>query len=207
MPDDTSSTPSSTRLPRSELAYVDYDWALDVKSCPCDVQFVEWLDESGTTDATIFHFGTGSHHYVGMECARPERRNSVLGITAAPGEHARFVDLVTNQPEVLRYYNAVFGDIYLLNRRLLPTFDVVTLFHLCEFRNWKHDSYGAMTDIELLRMLTEQTSDGGHILFYEGSLAFEWPQIGTRAVIEAWLVESGVREVGRFKSLLVYEKP
>ena len=35
---------------------------------------------------------------------------------------------------MLRTYNAVFGDIYLLNAKLLPVFDVVTLFHLCEFR-------------------------------------------------------------------------
>ena len=191
---------------RVELAYIDYDWALDVKSCPCDVQFVEWLDESGTTDATIFHFGTGSHHYVGMECGKPERRNSVLGITAAPGEHARFVELVTNQPEVLRHYSLLFGDIYLLNDSLLPTFDVVTLFHLCEFRNWQHDAYGAMSDLEVAGLLTDHVRPSGYILFYEGSLAFDWPDIGTRAVIERWAGNNDVRQVGTFKTLLIYQK-
>ena len=67
--------------------------------------------------------------------ARSEsRRNSVFGITAAPQEYQKYIELAIARPEVLRYYNAVFGDIYLLNEKLLPVFDVVTLFHLCEFR-------------------------------------------------------------------------
>ena len=54
--------------------------------------------------------------------ARSEsRRNAVLGITAAPQEYEKYVELAIARPDVLRYYNAVFGDIYLLNERLLPS--------------------------------------------------------------------------------------
>ncbi len=45
----------------------------------------------------------------------------MLGITASPQEYRNYVRLVTGRPEVLRYYNAVFGDIYLLNEKLLST--------------------------------------------------------------------------------------
>src|SRR3712207_7562317 len=34
-----------------------------------------------------------------------------------------------------------------LNERLLPVFDVVTLFHLCEFYGEANAAYGAMTDL------------------------------------------------------------
>lgn len=198
--------PAPAGVEATQLAYLDYNWALDVKSCPCDVQFVEWLDDRAINDATIFHFGTGHHHYVGIECAKQSRRNSVLGITAAPGEHGSFIELVTEQPELLRYYNVMFGDIYLLNDSLLPTFDVVTLFHLCEFRNWQHDSYGAMTDLEVATLLTDHVRPGGHILFYEGSLAFEWPDLGTRAIIDQWRNERNVELAGKFKTLIVFRK-
>lgn len=109
-------------------------WDLREFECPCDIHLINWLDEKHMRDATIFHFGAGAHHHVGIECARPERRNAVLGITASPQEYEAYVTLAINRPDVLRFYTAIFGDIYLLNEKLLPTFDVVTLFHLCEFR-------------------------------------------------------------------------
>ena len=68
------------------LHYWDASWDLRPGECPCDVDFIAWLDEKLIVDATIFHFGTGAHHHVGIECARAERRDAVLGITAAPQE-------------------------------------------------------------------------------------------------------------------------
>ena len=66
----------------------------------------------------------------------------------------------------------MFEDIYLLNEKLLPTFDVVTLFHLCEFRGPKTDAYGGLTDLAVTSLLTDKTRPGGHILFFTGSFAF-----------------------------------
>jgi hypothetical protein len=170
------------------------------------VDFIAWLDENRIVDAAIYHFGTGAHHHVGIECARMERRNAVLGITAAPQEYEAFVRLAIERPDVLRYYNAVFGDIYLLNRKLLPVFDVVTLFHLCEFRGDQNDAYGAMTDLELVNLLTDHTRPGGHILFFPGSFAFDRADGSAKDVITAWEQQPTVEKLGCYRSLLVYRK-
>jgi hypothetical protein len=194
-------------MAEAALHYWDASWDLREKECPCDVHFIEWLDRNGITDSTIYHFGTGAHHHVGIECARETRRNSVLGITAAPQEYEKYVELAIARPDVLRWYNAVFGDIYLLNERLLPDFDVVTLFHLCEFRGEKNDAYGGLTDLEVTNLLTDKTRPGGHILFFTTSFAFDWdgPMSGKR-VIAQWEKARDVERVGEFKSLLVYRK-
>jgi hypothetical protein len=192
--------------PAAALHYWNACWDLRSAECPCDVDFVDWLDASHITDAVIYHFGTGAHHFVGIECARPERRNAVLGITAAPQEYDAFIKLVIERPDVLRHYNVVFGDIYLSNRRLLPTFDVVTLFHLCEFRGEKNDAYGAMSDIELLNLLTDKTRSGGYILFFPGSFAFDRADHSAKDVIAEWEALREVEFLARYKSLLVYRK-
>ncbi len=194
-------------MAEAALHYWDAYWDLREKECPCDVHFIEWLDQNRIMDSTIYHFGTGGHHHVGIECARETRRNAVLGITAAPQEYEKYVELAIQRPDVLRYYNAVFGDIYLINERLLPTFDVVTLFHICEFRGEKNDAYGALTDLEVTNLLTDKTRPGGHILFFTTSFAFDWegPMSGKR-VIAQWEKERDVERVGEFKSLLVYRK-
>jgi hypothetical protein len=184
----------------------DTAWELDEATCPCDVHLIEWLDSEKIRDATLFHFGTGAHHHVGIENARPERRNSVLGITAAPQEYETYVNLVAKRPDVLRFYNVVFGDIYLLNEKLLPMFDVVTLFHLCEFRSEKNDAYDALTDLQVATLLVDKTRAHGHILFYVNSFAFNRQHRSTKDVLALWERECEVERVGSFKTLLVYRK-
>jgi hypothetical protein len=191
----------------AKLAFWDDSWDLREKDCPCDVHFIEWLDENRITDATIYHFGTGGHHHVGVECAAPHRRNNVLGITAAPQEYQKYVELAIARPEVLRHYNAIFGDIYLLNGKLLPTFDVVTLFHRCEFRGEKTESYGGLTDLQVTNLLTDKTRPGGHILFFTTSFAFDWEgPMSAKRVIAQWEKARPVERMGTYKSLLVYRK-
>ena len=105
--------------------------------------------------------------------------NQTLSITASSEEHQQYVRLVTAQPRLARHYVRHFGDIYLTNAALLPEFDVVTMFHLCEFYHSETSSvaYGGMTDRQLLDLFTRRTRPGGHMLFYRQSLAFEatWP--------------------------------
>ncbi len=189
-------------MAEAALHFWDAYWDFRPAECPCDADFVEWLDENQVRDAAIYHFGTGGHHHVGIECASPQRRNAVLGITANTDEHRAFVDLVLARPEVLRHYNVAFGDIYLINAKLLPAFDVVTLFHLCEFRSERTDAYGGLTDRAVLDILTERTRPGGHILFFSGSFAFD----DAKRVIAAWEREAEVERVGEYKSLMVYRK-
>jgi hypothetical protein len=189
------------------LHFWDAYWGLREAECPCDVHFVQWLDENRIVDATIYHFGTGGHHHVGIECAAPERRNAVLGITAAPQEYDDFVRLAIARPDVLRHYNCVFGDIYLINDRLLPpVLDVVTLFHLCEFRGEKNDAYGALTDLAVTQTLTDRIRPGGHVLFFPGSFAWDRADHSAKDVVAAWEATRDVERVGEFKSLLVYRK-
>jgi hypothetical protein len=188
------------------LNFWDDHWDFRPEDCPCDVDFVAWLDEQGIREAAIYHFGTGGHHHVGIECARPERRNNVLAITAAPREHEAFVQLAMRRPDVLRFYNAVFGDIYLLNERLLPEFDVVTLFHLCEFRSAANDAYGGLTDLDVTRMLTRRLRPGGYMLFFPGSFAWDRANDSAKDVVAEWERDGGVEQVGTFGSLLVYRK-
>ncbi|MGL4975800.1 MAG: hypothetical protein ACRC56_10930 [Bosea sp. (in: a-proteobacteria)] len=180
----------------------DVFWGLRIEQCPCDVHFVEWLEENAITNKTIYHFGSGGHHYVGIRCAEPELNNPVLSITASTPEYESWIKLAKDQPELTKMYSCYFGDIYTSNARLLPRFDVVTLFHSCEFRNEKNDAYGALTDLEVMQLFTDQTEVGGYILFYTGSFAFA----SAEPIIAEWAKTRGVEKVGLFKTLLVYRK-
>ncbi|WP_231935790.1 MULTISPECIES: hypothetical protein [Burkholderia] len=177
-------------------------WDLRVRECPCDVHFIEWLETIHLKRARIYHFGTGGHHYVGQECARPHLDNTVFGITASPKEYKSYVDLVTRYPEVSKNYLVYFGDIYTSNSGLLPRFEVVTLFHLCEFRDEANSRYGAKTDEEVLELFAQHTVPNGHILFYTGSSAYRQAEL----IIAQWVGKSDFLEVGGFKSLRIFRK-
>ncbi|MDG0063268.1 hypothetical protein MMB92_04810 [Burkholderia sp. IO2] len=177
-------------------------WDLRTQECPCDVHFVEWLESVHLKGIRIYHFGTGGHHHVGIECARPHLNNTVFGVTASPKEYKSYVDLVTRQPEVSKTYLAYFGDIYTSHSRLLPTFDVVTLFHLCEFRGEANSRYGAKTDEEVLDLFARHTAPNGHLLFYTGSSAYRKAE----PIIARWAANADFVEVGDFKTLRIFRK-
>ncbi|MET3889651.1 hypothetical protein ABIE41_000727 [Bosea sp. OAE506] len=180
----------------------DVYWGLRVEQCPCDVHFVEWLEELGLTGQRVYHFGTGGHHYVGIRCAEPELDCTVLGITASPKEYDAFVKLATGNPTITKTYSAYFGDIYTSNAKLLPRFDIVTLFHACEFRTEANDAYGALTDREVIDLFTAQTDAGGYLLFYTGSFAYATAE----PIIADWAKTAPVEEVASFKTLRVFRK-
>lgn len=180
----------------------DAYWGLRIEQCPCDVHFVEWLEQEKLTGKRIYHFGTGGHHYVGIRCAEPEIACTVLGITASPQEYESFIKLATENPTLSKTYSAYFGDIYTSNARLLPRFDIVTLFHTGEFRSEANDAYGALTDREVIDLFTAQTDAGGYILFYTGSYAYD---IAERNIVD-WVKTSPVEEVAAFKTLRIFRK-
>jgi hypothetical protein len=187
---------------KGKLHFWDAIWDLRVKECPCDVHFCDWLEKNDIKNASIFHFGTGSHHIVGIRTAENGSNNCVLAITASPGEYDAFVKLAIDRPEVEKTYKSFFGDIYQLEPRLLPEFDVVTLFHLCEFRNERNDEYGALTDLQVLEMLTDKTRPGGYVIFYTKSFAFDTAE----KVIAQWEESRKVEKIGLAETLLVYRK-
>ena len=180
----------------------DVNWLLDEKLCPCDVHFVEYLEHERIADASIFHFGTGGHHIVGIRTAENGSNSAVLGITASPQEYNDYVKLVIERPEVGRTYKAFFGDIYQLDERLLPQFDIVTLFHTGEFRTEKNDEYGALTDLEVAELLLRKMNPGGRVLFYAGSYAYDKAE----AVIADLLSRGLVKALPHYKTLRPYQK-
>jgi hypothetical protein len=184
----------------SKLNYWDSTWSLDEAQCPCDVHFVEYLEEKQARGAAIFHFGTGNHHIVGLRAAAAG--NAVLGITAAPQEYDDYVELLIRNPRLGHTYKAYFGDIYQLDARLLPEFDYVTLFHLGEFRTPENDSYGALTDLDMTLLLAGRVKPGGEILFYSGSFAYDKAQ----AVAQELVKVRPFAPAPGYKSLQVYRK-
>lgn len=184
------------------LHYWDAFWALRNDECPCDQHFVEWLDEMSISHQTIFHFGTGGHHLLGIHNVENKRNNAIFGITAAPKEHETYEELIIQRPEIGWGYKTFFGDIYQLDARLLPDFDIVTLFHVGEFRTEKNDAYGGLTDLDMVKLLCSKTRNGGKILFYSGSFAYDKAQ----AVAEQLVKDGVLIASGTYKTLPIYKR-
>ena len=187
-----------------KMNYWTDKWDLDADICPCDVHFNDWVEDRKIAGKTIYHFGTGTHHVIGKRQAENGLGNVVLGITASIEEYEAYIKLVAEQSKVNKSYIAYFGDIYLTDPRLLPDFDVVTMFHLCEFffPNTASAEYGGLTDRTKLDLFTDKLRPGGHMLFYTRSIGFE----KAKAVIAEWEKQKPVERVGEFKTLLVYRK-
>jgi len=187
-----------------KMNYWTDKWDLHEDICPCDVHFNDWVEDRKLRGNSIYHFGTGTHHVIGIRQAENGSGNVVFAITASIEEYEAYLRLVTDKSAVSKNYLAYFGDIYLTNPKLLPEFDVVTLFHLCEFffPNTASKEYGGMTDRAVLDLLTDKTRPDGHILFYTRSIAFE----KAKAVIAEWEKAKPVERVGEFKTLLIYRK-
>ena len=177
-------------------------WDLDIAQCPCDAHFNDWVKQKKLRNKLIYHFGTGTHHVIGIKQATNKSNNAVFAITASREEYASYIEMAINRPRISKSYLAYFGDIYLTNSKLLPDFDVVTLFHLCEFFDDKNKAYGGVDDAKLLDMLTAKTKLGGHILFFTGSFAFP----SANKIIAKWEKNGRVKRVGVFKTLLVFRK-
>lgn len=180
----------------------DVNWFLDVEQCPCDVHFVEWLEAQGVRGKTIYHFGTGGHHHIGLANLAKGAPNNILGITASPQEYDDFVKLAIQHAELSRSYQAYFGDIYLLNPKLLPALDIVTLFHLCEFRGDSQDAYGGLTDRQVAETFLDVLPCTGKLLLYSGSFAYG----GAKPIADALVAEGRMKHTATFKTLEVYDK-
>jgi hypothetical protein len=185
----------------SRLRYIAHSWPLRPEVCPCDVHLCDYLDERAIRGRTVFHFGTGGHHLVGTRNHAEGWRNEILGLTLAPSEHASYLRRVIREPAFGRHYKVLFGDIYGLSVAALPAFDVVSLFHLCEFGDpasggRRHDDEG------VLRMFCSRLCPGGLLLLYRGSFGFARARpLVTRAVADGLL--SFVED---YKSLSIYRQ-
>ena len=186
----------------TQLNYWNQTWSLDEAQCPCDLHLVEYLEEKAAKGKSVFHFGTGNHHIVGLKLAENGSNNAVLGITASPQEYDDYVELLIQNPRLGHTYKAYFGDIYQLDPRLLPELDYVTLFHVGEFRTPDNDSYGALTDLEMTLVLADKVKAGGEILFYTGSFAYDKAEAVSQELVKVRPFEPAPD----YKSLKVYRK-
>ena len=160
------------------LNYYDNSWQL-VDYCPCDPNFVQFLASKKTEGKLIFHFGTGEHHLVGKDNYERGNPNEILAITASRREHDAYIDFIVNNPRAANYYKVLYADIYTLSPRMLPNFDIVTLFHLCEYYDEVesgsprlNSEYARLDDESLLGMFLTKLNPGGQIAFYAKSGGF-----------------------------------
>ena len=168
-----------------KLNYYDDSWPL-VDYSP-DPDFVGYLTSMNIKGKLIFHFGSGEHHLVGRDNHERGNPNEILAITASREEYGAYIDFVINNPVAANNYKVLFGDVYTLSPRMLPSFDLVTLFHLCEFYDEQHDdiegepgaqqirlnsSYSQLNDETLLALFLQKLNPGGKILFFKRSGGF-----------------------------------
>lgn len=183
-----------------EMIVYDHAWPASFETCPPDDDFGHWLAEAEVKGKTIFHFGTGEHHRLGTVAAR--LGNHTIGITASRREMDAYEELVIGQPWVAHRYQVLFGDIYLLNPALLPTLDIVTLFHLCEFTDARRMDYGGCSDAELCDRLLRQLRPQGRFVVYPGSMAYNRAQY----IIDDLVGVGRIRFEQQYRSLAIYRK-
>jgi hypothetical protein len=186
-----------------ELNYWKRHWPLNAEVCSCDVDFAGYLNMAEIQGKIIFHFGTGEHHIVGYKNLEFVQPNEIIGITASREEHDAYVEMIIKNPFLAQYYKVLFADIYTLTPGILPDFDVVTLFHLCEFYSEANGAYTQMDDRSLLRMFVKKLRPGGLLLLYLGSGAYE----KAKPLAEALLSEGDLFKEQKYKSLEIYRKP
>jgi hypothetical protein len=185
-----------------KLNYWNMSWKLDVEKCPCDVHFFDYCRTYGICDKTIFHFGTGQHHYLGIRNLELQPPNEILGVTASREEYSSYIDLIVDNPLIANYYKVLFCDIYTMRPRSTPSFDLVTLFHLCEFYSEKNRAYTEGDDSSILGMFVAKLNPGGQLLVYRGSKDFA----AAAALVERKVSEGTLRKQADFETIVAYQK-
>ena len=178
-------------------------WPLLEDICPCDVHFLHYLERHAEQGRRIFHFGSGEHHILGRTNHRLGDRNEILALTLSPEEHQQYVEFVVNSPRAARSYKVVFADVYTLTPSFVQGFDLVTLFHLCEYYGEKQGRYASLDDSSLLELFVENLNPDGRIFLYEGS----WGYGETSRIVTRLVAEGQLRIEQRFMSLVVCSVP
>lgn len=162
-------------------------WQWNPELCPADTHFIEWMHlQQGQT---ILHLGTGAHHRVGKAlCAR----HSILGLTISGGEMQAYEDWAIINPELSQTYKVLFGDVFLTDFHLLPSFDIITLFHLGEIRS---EDYDSLTLEQVIEGMVERVGDGTILTYTRSHVAAD-----VTAVLEKYM-----RLADTYKTLRVYQ--
>ena len=206
-----------------QMNYSETPWALSEEDCPCDLDFLEYLADMKLENKLIFHFGTGNHHVVGKTNHQRGNPNEIIGITLCKQEYDSYIDFVINNPVASNFYKVLFSDIYTLSARMLPVFDLVTLFHLAESydedpyydKPWvssaapgtrRNSAYARLNDTTLLELFLKKLAPTGKIVFYTESHAFREPYQGGKIVAE-FIRERKMVVEENYKRLLICRRP
>jgi tetratricopeptide (TPR) repeat protein len=169
-----------------------YDNAGD---CPADREVATYLDLFEPQDGglTVFHFGTGAHHHIGVTNHQREHPNRIIGITASPGEYGKYMQLCIREGSLGSDYLVYFGDIYNLRPEFLPTLDVASMPHIGEYYDASQvkepgvhgvgstdRSYAPLNDRSLVEMMVDKLVVGGRLLIYVRSHGAE----ATRVILD-----------------------
>jgi hypothetical protein len=206
-----------------EMNYSETPWALSEEECPCDLHFVEYLVSKNIEGKLIFHFGTGNHHIVGKTNHQRGNPNEIIATTLCKQESDSYIDFVIRNPVAANFYKVLFADIYTLSARMLPSFDLVTLFHLAEGYDQPpnydgtyisnaapgtrlNSAYARLNDVTLLELFLQKLTPAGKLFFYPGSDAFREPYQAGK-IISDFIRERKMVVEEQYKSLLICRRP
>ncbi|HLP87077.1 MAG TPA: hypothetical protein VK184_00525 [Nostocaceae cyanobacterium] len=175
-------------------------WKLQPELCPCDLELMEFLQNNQVENKTVFHFGTGIHHILGLENHKLAVPNEVIGITASVPEYEEYMNLCLQNRGLNKFYKVVFADIYTLTARCLPMLDIVSLFHLGEFYMAEEAAFVHHDDESLVELFLSKLNPGGKVLFYKNSTGFGKAE----KIIKSFEEQGKMRQVEEYKHLLVY---
>ena len=154
--------------------------------CPSDTDISSYINiyETPKGGLTIFHFGTGGHHIVGLTNHQRVNPNFVIGITASPAEYQSYIELCLKDGSLGKDYVVYFGDIYNLQPQFLPPLDIASMPHIGEYydptkgreanitvkgANVDRSKYAALDDKSLLDLIVDKLVPGGRLLIYTRS--------------------------------------
>lgn len=177
-------------------------WELQPHLCPCDIELIEYLQESNIQDQTVFHFGTGAHHILGLENQKLAKPNEIIGITASIPEHEAYVQMCRKNRQLAKFYKVLCTDIYTLTDRSLPMLDVVALFHVGEFYMAEEAAFVHHNDESMVDLFLNKLNPDGKILFYTKSVGYGKAE----EIIESFTAQGKIYLVEQYKSLLVYAR-
>jgi len=194
--------PVLPHLVGNDFYRIKSSWKLQPHLCPCDIELIEYLQKYDVQDQTIFHFGTGAHHILGLENQKLPKPNEIIGITASIAEHKTYIQMCRKNRHLAKFYKVLCTDIYTLTERCLPMLDVVTLFHIGEFYLAEDAPFVHHNDESIVDLFLRKLNPNGKLLFYAKSFGYDRAE----EIIKLFTEQGKIYQLEKYKTLLVYAK-